>query len=108
MKYSYPSEKFSVARHSLMLPHPKGEAESIMHAFHECSLGLHDVDRDSLDDDARKWVHELEELMNTGGLEDPTSKGLWVIKAEQLTIDNKFRLSHIVDELACWFDRADS
>jgi len=33
MKYSYPSEKFSVARHCLMLPHSRGEAESIMHAF---------------------------------------------------------------------------
>ena len=69
---------------------------------------MHAVDRDALDDDARKWVRELNELMNTDGLEDPTKKGLWVIKAETLTTDDKIKLSHIVDELACWFDREDS
>jgi hypothetical protein len=108
MKYSYPAEKFSVARHCLMLPHPKGEAESIMHAFHECSLGLHDLDRDGLDDNARKWVRKLEELMSTDGLDDPSGRGLWVIKAERLSINDKIELSRVVDELACWFDRANS
>ena len=108
MKYSYPAEKFSTARRCLMLPHTSGEAESIMHAFHECSLGLHDLDRDDLDENARDWVRKLEELMNTDGLNDPSDRGLWKVKAEQLSNDEKIELSHVVDELAHWFDRAKS
>ena len=89
-----------------MLPHTKGEAESIMLAFHECSLGLHDLDRDDLDENARDWVRKLEELMNTDGLNDPSDRGLWKVKAEQLSNDEKTGLSRVVDELAHWFDSA--
>lgn len=104
MDFSYPSEKFYMARRHLMLPHPQGEAESIMHAFHECSLGLHDVRRENLDDDARRWLGTLDRLMDTSGLEDPAGIGLWIIKAEKLTVDEKFELSRAIDELANWFD----
>jgi hypothetical protein len=106
-KYNYPTEKFAVARSSLMLPHPRGEAESIAEAFHECSLGLHRLDEDGLDDDARHWIVVLRRLMNTDGLEDPTERGLFLLKAETLTVEDKFELSRVVDELACWFDRED-
>ncbi len=105
MKYLYLSEKLAAARHMLMLPHPNGEEESIMHAFHECSLGLKDLDRDTLDDSQRTWVMKLEELMNTDGLEDPSERGLWRIKAETLTEDEKIELSRIVDDLAISLDR---
>ena len=105
MKFAYPGEKLLSARHILMLPHPNGEEESIMHAFHECSLGLKNVDKDALDDSQREWVMKLEELMNTDGLEDPDGKGLWRIKAEALTEAEKFELSRVVDELATSFDR---
>ncbi len=105
MKYAYQAEKFSSARRTLMLPHPKGEAKSIADVFHECSLGLHNLDRGGLDDNARLWVIKLEELMDATGLADPTGVGTWTVKAEQLTIDQMFELSRIVDELAHWFDR---
>jgi hypothetical protein len=39
------------------------------------------------------------------GLEDPSKRGLWLIKAEQLLTDDKIELSHVVDELAFWFHR---
>lgn len=104
MKYSYPAEKFSVARSSLMLPHPRGEAASISNAFHECSLGLHELDRQDLDDSAAQWLRQLDDLMNTDGLDDPHGKGTWMIKAEQLDEDQKVELSRIIDELAHWFD----
>ncbi len=42
--------------------------------------------------------------MDTSGLADPHSKGLWQIKAETLTEREKMGLSQIVDELAHWFD----
>ena len=88
-----------------MLPHPKGEATSIADAFHECSLGLHKIDRSGLDDNARPWVIKLEELMDTTDLADPNDVGTWTVKAEQLTLDQKFELSRIIAELAHWFDR---
>ena len=54
IKFAYPAEKLSAARRILMIPHPRGEAESIANAFHECSLGLHDLKRNELDDKARE------------------------------------------------------
>ena len=88
-----------------MLPHPRGEAASISSAFHECSLGLHELDRQDVDDNAAQWLRQLDDLMNTDGLEDPHEKGTWLVKAEQLSEDQKFDLSRIIDELAHWFDR---
>jgi len=105
MKNTYPLEKLSAARHILMLPHPNGEEESIMNAFHECSLGLKNIDKDTLDGSQREWVVTLEKLLNTDGLEDPFGKGLWRVKAEALTESEKFELSSVVDELATSFDR---
>jgi hypothetical protein len=105
MKNSYPLEKLSAARHILMLPHPNGEEESIMHAFHECSLGLKNIDKDTLDASQRQWVIALEKLMNTDGLEDPFGKGLLRVKAEALTESDKFELSRVVDGLATSLDR---
>lgn len=105
MKFAYQAEKLSAARSSLMLPHPQGEAQSIAHAFHECSLGLHELNEDQLDDNARSWVRRLKELMSTDGLRDPDGRGLWAVKAEDLGVDEKYELSRIVDELAHWFGR---
>lgn len=103
MKYSYQAEKFAAARSALMLPHPKGEAASIASAFHECHLGLHQIDRSQLDDNAKDWLATLDALMDASGLADSHGKGLWQIKAETLTVNDKFELSRIVDELAHWF-----
>lgn len=105
MKFSYQSEKFSVARTCLMLPHTRGEAESIASAFHECSLGLHQLDINSVSDDARSWIRSLNELLDTSGLSDPSKVGLWTIKAESLTTDEQIELSRVVDELASYFGR---
>ncbi len=104
MKFSYQAEKFSVARSALMLPHPRGEHESIANAFHECSLGLHQFDRSRLSDDANQWVGKLDALMETKGLSDPNGEGLWAVKAKTFTDDEKIELSRLVDELAHWFD----
>ncbi len=104
MKHSYQAEKFSAARRALMLPHPRGEATSIAAAFHECSLGLTQFNRNQLDQDAKDWLAKLDRLMNTSGLNDPNKKGLWQVKAETLSDGEKVELSHIIDELAHRFD----
>ncbi len=108
MKFSYQAEKFAQARSCLMLPHSHGEAESIANAFERCSRGLYEMDKDSLDSDARGWILELEDMMNTDGIDDPDSVGTYRLKAEQFSHDQKLELSNIVDELAHWFDREDT
>lgn len=105
MSFSYAAQKFASARSALMLPHPQGEAQSIASAFFECSLGLDRLDWVLLDDDAKKWLGDLEQLMSTSGLEDPHREGLYVLKARMLSVDDQFLLSNAVDELQCWFRR---
>ena len=104
MKFAYQSEKFSIARSNLMLPHPEGEAASITYAFHEIYHGLHNLNEQELDDSARGWISTIKDLMDTTGLTDSNGRGLWAIKADLLTIDQKFELSRSVNELANWFD----
>jgi hypothetical protein len=103
MKYVYQAETFSTARRTLMLPHPRGEQDSIARAFHECRLGLHDLDREGLDENARGRVKRLEELMATAGFSDPNRVGAGAVKSSELSLEEKFELSRIIDELAYWF-----
>ena len=104
MKYVYVSEKFAAARRDLMLPHPNGDTTAIVDAFAECSHGLHDINRDDFDNAARESVRKLEVLINGSGLDDPLGRGLYTVKAERLSLDQKAELSREVDYLANWFD----
>ena len=104
MKYAYVSEKFAAARRDLMLPHPNGDTTAIVDAFAECSHGLHNINRDDFDDAARESVQKLEELIDGLGLDDPLGRGLYTVKAERLSLDQKAELSREVDYLATWFD----
>jgi hypothetical protein len=103
MKFRYQAEKFADARRALMLPHTHGEHKSIANAFHDCELALDQVAKDHLDDNARLWIQTLEEFMNTSGLSDPHGVGLWSVKAQEFSVDEKLTISRIVDELAHWF-----
>lgn len=103
MHFDYQSERFSAARSLLMLPHPHGEAESIANAFMECFCGLHNLDRRTLDANARSSIKKLLTLMDTSGLDDPLNLGLWMVKAKKLTVDQRIVLSQLVDGLAEYF-----
>ena len=102
--FTHQAELLSRARRALMLPHSRGEAQSIAEAFHECSLAFHEFRPDDLDDNSRRWFDKITELMDTAGIDDPAGRGTFVIKAERLTNDEKIDLSHAVDELAHWLD----
>ena len=106
MPFSYQAEKFAAARRALMLPHTQGEHTSIFHAFHECSLGLHQFDSSQLGDDEREWIRRLEAYMDTSSLKDPMDEGTWVVKARSFSQDEKIEISRLVDELAHTFDRS--
>jgi hypothetical protein len=101
--YGYASEKFSNARHSLMLPHPRGEAASIAAALMDCDLGLRDIKPEHLDDSAAALVRTLNKLMDDSGISDPDGIGTFQLRAEQLTEEDQRELSRVVDELAYWF-----
>jgi hypothetical protein len=102
MDYSYASEKFDRARSNLMLPHPQGEASSIMWAFHECHLGLNGVNPSNLPEQIRGQVTKLLALMDTTGIQHG-NEGAWMAKAETFDNEQKRELSSLVDELCYWF-----
>lgn len=104
MRFSYQAEKFSAARRALMLPHARGEAQSIADAFHECSLALHQFDESHLPDDPTGWIRQLKGFMDTTGITDDNGEGTWAAKARKFTSDEQLHISHIIDELATWFD----
>lgn len=107
MPYSYQSEKLSSARSSLMVPHTRGEAESIANAFHELSLAFHMLDVKSLGSDAQRWVNKLQEYMDTTGISNSDGEGAWVIKARTFSSDDQLEISRSVNELAYWFNSED-
>ncbi len=102
-RYAYPAEKLAAARRILMAPHPKGEADSFGHSFFECDLGLRDVRPADLDDSAQSWVSTIRRLMDTTGIDDPQGRGTSFLKAERLSIDDKYQFSKAVYEVADWF-----
>ena len=106
--FHYLAEKLGAARRSLMVPHPKGEAPSIAAALHECMLGLMDHKASDFDDVARPWVETLRQAMDTKGVHDPEGHGTWEIKAQGMSLEDKFDLSRAVDELAYWCERESS
>ena len=104
MEYTYTGAKFATARKNLVPPHPDGEITSIVKAFHECSDGLHEINVDNLDNEARKSLEKLRELMDTTGLSDPSLGDLFAIKAELLTLDQKTELLEAINYLTSWFE----
>jgi len=49
-------------------------------------------------------VRKLEELIDGSGLDDPLDRGLYIVKAERLSLDQKTELSEVINYLASWFD----
>lgn len=102
---SYMSEKFNTARSYLMLPHEKGEAYSIMTAFHECNLGLMGYEGAGLEEDDKADLDKLLAFMNTDGIADDPVKGKWLVKAEGFCFEEKSEISRIIESLCYAFAR---
>lgn len=105
MRFDYQAEKLSQARSSLMAPLTLGEAHAFYSAFDFCGRAFHDFDLSKLDDSARGWADTILRFMDTSGLQDPAGRGLWLVRAEAMTVDERREFSNAVDELASWFDR---
>ena len=101
----YMHEKLAAAVDALMLPHGRGEAASIADAFHEIDLGMMGADIDAIEDDnIRYYFQKVKGFMNTDGLADPDGKGLYTVKAETMSDDDKIEFSRAVRELEALFD----
>ena len=101
--YKYPATQFAAARRALMAPLPQGDAIAFTEASVLCSLGLKDLDAGRLDESAGEWVRAIRRIMDTAGIEDPTGRGVVLLRAEQLTLEEMHELSTAIDELAHWF-----
>jgi hypothetical protein len=99
-KFRYPLEKLEEARRALMAPHYDSEADSFYRAFELCDRGLHDFDEQDVEGDARSWLATIKHTMDITGISAPDSK--WLIKAKQLTYDEKCDFSNAVDALTHW------
>lgn len=112
MDLIYAKEKLDTARSKLMLPHPDGEAASIASAFLECSLGLGSPstrDMENVIPHARDMIAEIDDFMDTTAVQDPDGRrGLYLVKAEGFTDDEKYRLSFLINELCCLLESPDS
>lgn len=97
---SYLSEKLASARSALMLPHVKGEINSITAAMIEASLGLDGINRSTLEPSLQDYVRQLDDLMDTTGLSDPNGEGLYAVKARSFTVDQQAQFSHVIDQIA--------
>ncbi len=101
LKLVYPTEKLAMARRMLMAPHPKGENESFVMAFHECDICMSQLKQ--IDDEhARDWIETIRKTIDVTGLKDPNDVGLWAVKVERLTVKEKAEFSNAVDELSSW------
>jgi hypothetical protein len=87
-----------------MAPHVDDEASSHVGAFDECSLALKELPNEELDESARSWIATIVRTMDTTGIEDPSGRGIWAIRAEQLSIEEEQEFSRAVDGLANWCD----
>jgi hypothetical protein len=103
MIYSFPAEKFSIARRALMLPHPDGQHASLETALTECRLGLHRMNRAKLDATIRSQIYTLECFMDSTGFSDADGDSAWTIRLKGLSDEEKSEISRLVDELANFF-----
>ena len=100
VEFRYASEKLGAAVRSLMLPH-LDEATSIASAMREIGLALKPGD-DLENDEANRWRDGIFRIMSTRGVSDPGGKGLLVVRAKQLTKDEKYQFSGYVWELEAY------
>ncbi len=100
--YMHLAEKLRDARRALMLPHPKGETESIVDAFSECAKVLRIQPAPDLDDSAGGWAETILALMDTSKFDESPGDGTWDLMASSLSVEDKYELSNAVDHLADW------
>lgn len=105
MDYSNTARKLSDARRNLLPPHRNGLAYSVALAFDNASQALHRVNADLLDETPREWLTELQGFLDTSDFQH-LDDSRYLAKAQEMSEDDLFAFSRVIDELANWFLRA--
>jgi hypothetical protein len=103
MSYSFPAEKFAVARDALMQPHPDGQHAALEAALIECRIGLHRMNRSKLDSSIRSRLFRLEGFMDSTGFSAVDGDSAWTVRLKGLSDEEKSEIFRLVDELANFF-----
>ena len=103
MSYSFPAEKFSLARDALMQPHPDGQHAALEAALIECRVGLHRMNRSKLDSTTRSQIFTLEGFMDSTGFSAVDGESAWTVRLKGLSDQERSEIFRLVDELANFF-----
>ncbi|MCR6666107.1 MAG: hypothetical protein NVV69_08880 [Methyloversatilis sp.] len=103
MSYSFPAEKFAVARDALMQPHPDGQHVALEKALIECRVGVHRMNRSKLDSTIRSRIFKLEGFMDSTGFSDADGDSAWTVRLKSLSDEERSEIFHLVDDLANFF-----
>jgi hypothetical protein len=102
--YAYQAGRFSLARSTLMLPHPHGEAAAIAEASRACSLALTALDLTRFDEDVRHWIETLQGLIRAFDCRREAPAQQAAVADAILSDAEKREFSNIIDLLADWFN----
>ena len=106
-RYQQAAMRLSRAQEHLRPPYRGGEAVEIKDAFLECEMAFRDLRRHGLAPEeglARGQAVRLARFLDRSGVEDPARRGVYLIKAEQLTPEQTHEVREAVDTLAQWAD----
>lgn len=103
MSYSFPAEKFAVAREALMQPHPDGQHAALEAALIECRVGLHRMNRSKLEASIRSQIFTLEGFMDSTGFSAVDGDSAWAVRLKGLSDEERSEIFRLVDGLANFF-----
>jgi hypothetical protein len=97
-------EHFNKARRTLMAPfHQDDENYGFYHALVSCHTAVDAMKDEPVDLGVEEYLEAVRGALDIDGLEDPDDGGLLMVKARNMTRDEKEKFSHAVDTLATAF-----
>lgn len=104
-RFSIEMEHFGKARRALMAPfHRDDENEGFAGAMRECSQATRQLKTETVSDDARDLLAIVTKTLDYTGLVDPDGRDdMPLVKARQMTREQKEGFSRAVDALATHF-----
>jgi hypothetical protein len=105
-RFGYQMQHFTAARRALMPPfHRDDENEGFCGAMAECRLAIRRFKVDTVSADAQDSLAVIMSALDVTGLVDPPGgrHGLAIVKARQMTRQEKSDFSQAVDALATYF-----
>lgn len=105
MSYSFPAQKFASARGLLRAATCGAEHEALAQAFLECRLGLHRMNRATMDQKVRMRIYALECFMSSEGFSDANGESAWTLKLKSLNAAQRQEILALIEELTEWFER---